>query len=131
MLLTVTPLYATVLILFYLLLTGRVIFLRRLLRVGLGHSNKDSLQKAIRVHGNFQEYVPLSLFVLLLLELNGSNLYFLHTLGIVLILARILHAIGLYNFMGASVGRSIGSLLNYLVLFTGSLGLCSRLMVFF
>jgi uncharacterized protein len=131
MLLTITPVYISFLILFYLALTLRVIYLRRLFRIGLGDGGNPQLQKSIRVHGNFQEFVPLTLVLLIALEINKIHPYFIHFLGTLLILGRIIHAIGVYSFSGSSLGRFCGALLNYLVLLLGSLGLCGRWMVFF
>lgn len=91
---TVTPLYAGLLALLFLALSIRAIAARRRARLALGTGDNAALLRATRVHGNFAEYVPLALLLLLLLELQGAPVLLLHTLGIALLLARLLHAIG-------------------------------------
>ena len=131
MLLNIIPLYTCLLTVFYIILCFRVIYLRRLLRVGLGHGDQSQLRRAIRVHGNFQEYVPLSLLIILILELNNSDPILLHFLGSTLLLSRIIHAIGLIKHGGSSPGRFFGTGLNYLMLLVGTIGLSCGLMVLF
>jgi hypothetical protein len=53
------------------------------------------LEGAIRAQGNATEYVPISLILLVLLELDGANLAFIHVGGIALIMGRLIHAKGL------------------------------------
>ena len=60
---SVTPIYGGLAALFFALLSFRVIQLRGVTKIGLGFEGDQGLQRAIRVHGNFAEYVP---FVLLL-----------------------------------------------------------------
>ncbi|PPC75377.1 hypothetical protein C4K68_20640 [Pokkaliibacter plantistimulans] len=60
-------LYAGLLGLIYIFLSYRVIAGRRQYRVALGDNHVAPLQRRIRVHGNFMEYVPLALILLLLL----------------------------------------------------------------
>ncbi len=64
----VTGFYAALLAIFYVVLAFAVVRQRMKLRVGLGDGQQPSLIKAIRIHGNFAEYVPFALLLLLLLE---------------------------------------------------------------
>ncbi|MBL8709496.1 MAG: MAPEG family protein [Rhodospirillaceae bacterium] len=91
---TVTPLYAGLLALLFLVLSQRAIGARRKARVALGPGNDPALLRALRVHGNFAEYVPLALVLLMLLELQLVPALLLHGLGLALLLARVIHAIG-------------------------------------
>ena len=50
--------------------------------------------RAMRVHANFAEYVPLSLFLIYLVEASGVNLLIVHALGVALVVARLSHAYG-------------------------------------
>ncbi|EGN74425.1 MAPEG superfamily protein [Idiomarina sp. A28L] len=110
MILPVTSLFAALLTLLYLVLAVRIIRLRWRDRVGIGNGEAVDLQAAVRIHGNFIEYVPLALILLGLMELNGANPVLLYGLGGLLFLARINHAIGLTKSVGVSVYRSIGVL---------------------
>jgi uncharacterized membrane protein YecN with MAPEG domain len=111
-----TSFYAGILGLFYVALSFRVISLRRKYRVGINHGQEKELERAIRVHGNFAEYVPLALFLLLLLELNQTSEIALHILGSALFVGRILHALGLDKSAGTSMPRMIGMILTFLVI---------------
>lgn len=85
-------------------------------RIGLGTGGDAALERKIRVHGNFIENVPFALLVLALLELCGLPTTWLWTLGIALLLARALHAVGFSRRSGYSFGRFWGTLLTWLVL---------------
>jgi uncharacterized membrane protein YecN with MAPEG domain len=112
----IIPFYAGILTLLYIGLTARVINLRRLLRVGIGDGGQHELKRAIRVHANFGEYIPLTLILLAFAELKGLGNNWLHVCGSALIVSRLLHALGLGNNPGTSPGRFLGSAINYTVL---------------
>ena len=71
------------------------------------------LLRAQRAHGNAAEYVPLVLVLLLALALVKAPAVLLHGVGGGLAAGRVLHAIGLYQSSGASVGRMLGILLTW------------------
>ncbi|MBD2536168.1 MAPEG family protein [Nostoc flagelliforme FACHB-838] len=80
-----------------------------------------ALQRTIRAHGNFTEYVPQSLIFLIVLELMQAFNGLLWMLGTLLMLARISHAWGLIHTYGPSPGRAIGFFGTWLVYLVGSL----------
>ena len=108
-----TSFYAGLLAVFYVLLSFRIILLRKKYRIGIGHGEEMELHRAIRVHGNFAEYVPLALFLLLLLELGQAETWILHTLGSMLLFGRLFHAMGLGKSAGTSMPRFLGGVLTY------------------
>ncbi|MCR6662593.1 MAG: MAPEG family protein [Luteimonas sp.] len=112
----ITLLIASLHVLLYLWLTVRVITRRKASRIGIGTGGNEVLARAVRVHANFGEYVPLGLLLLALLELSGIRPALLWVFGIGLLLARILHAIGLGGSAGVSFGRFGGMLLTLGVL---------------
>ena len=69
----------------------------------------DLVLLAMRKHGNFVEYVPFFMIMFAALELNGASPLFLHGLGLAMILARILHAVGLKADTIESLARGIGA----------------------
>ncbi|MEH1814425.1 MAG: MAPEG family protein [Nostoc sp.] len=79
------------------------------------------LQRTIRAHGNFTEYVPLSLIFLIALEWMQAGKGLLWMLGTLLTLARIAHAWGLIQTYGPSLGRAIGFFGTWLVYIVASL----------
>lgn len=119
----VTPLYAALCGLLLIVLAVRVIRLRQRHSVGIGDGGHADLGKAIRVHANFVEYVPLALLLLFLLELTRQPVWALHLLGAMLFLGRILHAWGLSRTAKLSSGRAIGIGLTFTVIVITSLWL--------
>ncbi|MGV8942407.1 MAG: MAPEG family protein [Lysobacter sp.] len=85
-------------------------------RIGIGSGGDEQLSRRIRVQGNFVEYVPMALLMLLLLELCGLAAMWVWTLGGVLLCARILHAYGLSGSAGTSPGRALGATLTFAVM---------------
>lgn len=89
-----TPYYAAILALIYVALSFRVIRIRQQLKVSLGDGKDKQLKRAIRVHGNFAEYVPLTLMMIYFVEIQSHNALLIHGLCTVLILARLSHIYG-------------------------------------
>jgi uncharacterized membrane protein YecN with MAPEG domain len=114
--LPVTALYAGLLGLGFLWLATRVIKARRTYRVALGTGQHRLVERAIRAHGNFAEYVPFALVVLALLELNRLPDPGLHALGTVLLAARALHAHGIAQEPEVFRWRVLGMSLTFTVI---------------
>jgi uncharacterized protein len=91
----ISSLYAFLLGLIFLVLTIRIIKLRRSLKISLGDGENVDLQRAIRAHGNFCEVVPFALVLIILSEVNGISPLFLHICGTTLLIGRISHAYGI------------------------------------
>lgn len=91
----VSPIYAGILALLIVWLSLNVIKLRRTNKVSLGDGGEPDLQVAIRSQGNATEYIPISLILLILLELSGASVLVVHVGGIAIIVGRVLHAKGL------------------------------------
>ena len=112
----ITLIYAGLLGLLFLLLSFWVVKRRAQFKVMIGEGEAPEMLSAIRAHGNFAEYVPLALLMLALLELAGTAAAVVWTCGLVLLLARLAHAIGLGGSAGYSAGRFGGTLLTLAVL---------------
>ena len=93
--LTVAPLYGALLAPLYLVLSVRVILYRRQNRVAYGDKAYPPFQAMIRAHANFAEYVPLTLILIALAELNAVGALWLHLAGFVLLIGRIIHGLGM------------------------------------
>jgi uncharacterized membrane protein YecN with MAPEG domain len=96
--------------LLYLMLAGFVVRHRYRAKVGIGDGGDPALSRAIRVHGNFAEYVPLTLVLLFLLATAGWGSLYIHVLAGILFAARLAHALGLAGSDGPSIGRGAGML---------------------
>ncbi len=104
----VTSIYAAILGLFFVVLSIRTIKARRRCQIALGYGEEIDLVRTARVHGNFAEYVPLSLLLLYFLEISPAPNALLHGLGIVLIISRALHAYGVSQVEEDFRFRTIG-----------------------
>ncbi|MCZ8167156.1 MAPEG family protein [Silanimonas sp.] len=112
----ITGLYAALCALLILALSFRIVGLRRRLKVGIGDGGDAGLARAIRAQANAVEYVPLMLVMLLVAENNGAGVVFVHVCGAGLVLARVLHAVGLSGSAGTSFGRFWGTLGTWILL---------------
>jgi uncharacterized membrane protein YecN with MAPEG domain len=112
---TVTPLYAGLLALLYFVLSLRVVQMRGT-GISLGDGGNAQMLRRIRGHANFAEYVPLILVMMAMLELSKFSIYLLHALGIVLVVARLLHGYALSFTEKFKFGRFWGTFLTYLVM---------------
>lgn len=117
-----TGIYASLLALVYLWLSTVVIKLRFKYRVGIGDGGHEALAKAIRVHANYSEYVPIALLLLAIFELNHANEVLIHILGGMLLIGRLLHAFGLNKSIGASYQRVAGTVLTFTTIFLLAVG---------
>ena len=89
---------------------------QRALPISLGDGDEKELKKRIRAQANAIEYLPLALLLLLSLEWNQTQPVVLQACGIVLIFARIIHAIGLSMTGGLSPGRMVGTVLTWTIM---------------
>jgi uncharacterized membrane protein YecN with MAPEG domain len=90
----IVPFYAAILALLFVALSVRTLRLRRRLRIDVGDAGNQAMLRAMRVHSNFAEYVPLSLLVFHFAELRGADPWLLHALGVCLVAGRSSHAYG-------------------------------------
>ncbi|MGH8113496.1 MAG: MAPEG family protein [Rhodanobacteraceae bacterium] len=107
----------------------RVMWLRNMHGVNLGSGGNADMERAIRAHANAAEYLPIALLLLVLLAIDQTRPGLLHLFGIVLIVGRILHAIGLSSVSGRSFGRAAGIGLTVLVMLVMAILLIVRFAV--
>lgn len=119
----VTPFYAGLLALWFLVLSVRVVRGRQATGTQMGDGGHEDLIRRIRAHGNFAEYVPLVLLMMGLLELGHTSIYVLHAMGIVLLFARLMHGYALAFTRKFFIGRFSGVTLTFALLAVGG-GLC-------
>jgi hypothetical protein len=117
----VTPVYATLLGLLFIALSVRTIRLRRKHQVAVGDGNNSELRRAMRVHANFAEYVPLALLLILFVELDGTPKWWVHALAIALVCGRLAHAWGVSQTKENFRYRVSGMVLTFGVIATAGL----------
>ncbi len=118
---SITALYAGLSALLLVVLSARVIAVRRDLRIALGDGDDQRLVRRIRAHANFVEYTPIALLLILLAELLGSAGWLIHALGITLLFGRTAHAWSMAS--GDLRGRLAGMSCTFAVLIVGA-GCC-------
>lgn len=112
----ITALYGSLCGLLVLVLAVQVVKHRRRFKIGVGSGDQKQLELAIRVHSNAIEYIPIALILLAMFEANQGNAYLAHTMGMVLVLGRVLHAQGLGTNPGVSFGRFWGTLFTWIAI---------------
>jgi uncharacterized membrane protein YecN with MAPEG domain len=120
---TIVPAYAAMLALIYIFLALRVIRTRQSARVAIGAGDNRSLERAIRVHGNFAEYVPLALLLLAFVEMQGGPAWWINVLCFALVAARVIHAYGVSQEKENLRFRVVGMVTTFFVLASSSLSL--------
>ncbi|MDQ2093460.1 MAPEG family protein [Rhodalgimonas zhirmunskyi] len=114
--LAVTTLYAGLLGLFYLGLSAWVVMQRGRRKVMSGDKGDPIMANAMRVHANFNEYVPMLLILMGLAEVNGLGATWMHVIGITLLIARGLHGFGMGRLPHWPPGRGGGAALSFALL---------------
>lgn len=114
--LSLVPLYAAFLAVLYVALSIRTIILRDRLHVALGDGGHTQLQRAVRVHANFAEYVPLALLLIAFAEMAGAHAMLIHILAAALCVGRCLHAYGVSQVKETLALRVAGMILTFSVL---------------
>ena len=91
-----------------LVLSVRVVRLRRRHGVVFGDGEVADLAQAVRAFGNATEYVPAALIGVVVLALLGAQPLLIHAAGLLLFVGRVAHAWGLSRSGGASAPRAVG-----------------------
>lgn len=110
MLLPVTALYAAISGIMLIGLSIYVSILRGKLGVSLMGGGNIKLVERIRRHGNFTENVPITLILMATVELNGASATWLHAIGLLLVISRIIHPFGIREDKPNSIWRILGAL---------------------
>lgn len=109
------PMYAALLAILFLVLSIRIILLRRNLGIALGHGSDPKMLRAMRVHANFAEYVPLCLLLIAGSELMHAPAILVHGLGVTLVVGRVLHAYGVSRAREIMMLRVVGMVSTFTV----------------
>lgn len=94
MMLEIVPIYAALLGVLYLVLSGRAIRARRSARKAIGALGDTALDRHVRVHANFAEYAPFVLLLLAFAEIREAPEGLLHLACAGLVVGRLSHAWG-------------------------------------
>lgn len=119
----VTPFYAALMALLFVALSIRTLRLRHRFQVAIGPGEEPLLERAMRVHANFAEYVPIALLLVLFVEMATRNGTLVHALGVLLIAGRGLHAYGVSQLRENFRYRVAGMTLTFTVIITAAVTL--------
>jgi uncharacterized membrane protein YecN with MAPEG domain len=111
----ITTLYAGLLGLILIGVAFPAGFQRGRKNIPVGDGGDPAMLLAMRRHANFAEWVPFTLLLIALLELDHVRGTAIHALGAGLVLARICHALGLKADTMKNPLRFIGAILQVLV----------------
>lgn len=125
----ITSFYAGLLALMLIALSFYVIKGRLKNKIGLGDGGNDDMMKRMRIHGNFTEYVPMLLILLFLMETTGFEAWMLHIYGLLIVISRSLHALGIYKSSVSSTPRFVGMIGTFTLLFLGGFACIFRYIV--
>ncbi|WP_170409118.1 MAPEG family protein [Ruegeria arenilitoris] len=111
--LSVTPIYAALLAILYVVLSAKVISQRRSDKISYGDGGNTAMLKVMRTHSNFVEYTPFALLLIAMVELQGAGGLLLNLLGLALLTGRVMHAYGFGRSPQIVILRQIGMLLTF------------------
>ena len=102
-------------------LSWRIMHMRGKLEVMAGDGGEKDLNVAVRIQGNFIEYVPMALLLILITEAEGYPASAVHGLCLSLIFARLAHVHGMMQKGASGKGRRFGAMLTFVVIAVASL----------
>jgi uncharacterized membrane protein YecN with MAPEG domain len=117
----VVPFYAAILALLFVALSVRTLRLRRRLQIAVGDAGSHAMLRAMRVHSNFAEYVPLGLLLLYFAEVRGAQPLLVHVLAASLLVGRTSHAYGVSQLKEKHRYRVFGMAMTLTALIIASL----------
>jgi uncharacterized membrane protein YecN with MAPEG domain len=121
----IVSLYAALFGFMLVILSLRTVRGRYNLKANIGDANNSQMLRLMRAHGNFTEYVPMTLFLIFLAEQGGTSPRWIHSLCIVLLVGRISHAYGISQVHEDFRYRKLGMALTFSVICISSVLLLS------
>ena len=123
----ITALYAIVFAVLMIVLSTHVTMLRASLGVSINDGGNKELALRMRRHGNFVENVPMIVLLMLLAELLGSGALWLHAAGLLLLLGRVMHVVGLQQDNAKTLLRILGGMLTKLAALVAAVAILWRI----
>jgi uncharacterized protein len=117
--LQILALYGALLGLIFMALSVLTIRTRRAQQISLGTGDDETLQRRMRAHANFAEYVPLALILLAGTAIMGAHAWFIHAGGALLCAGRLAHAGAILS--GTLRFRAYGMVATFLVILAASI----------
>ena len=125
----ITPIYAGFFGILLVCLCWRVVSLRNRQENKMNESGHTALTAAVRAQDNLQEYLPVALLLMFMVENLHFSVWIVHALGALLVIARVIHLKGINEPSGKSLRRRVGTRLTWVQIiissalcFAGALG---------
>ena len=112
----ITLLYTSLITMLAIFLAFKVGITRGKTNTLLGEGDSSELLQSIRSHGNLMESAPITLILLLLLEMQSVADWKLHLIGSSFFLFRILHAYGISISRESTPYRVVGALGSWMLM---------------
>jgi len=117
---SIVPLYASILALLFVVLSIRTVQMRRRFKIVIGDAGNHAMLRAMRVHSNFAEYVPLSLLLIFFVEMRDAHVLLVHALECCLVVGRASHAFGVSQIKENYRFRVFGMTMTFITLVAAS-----------
>jgi uncharacterized protein len=95
-------------------------------QAAIGTRGDVSLERKIRVHANFAEYVPFALLLLTFAEMQGGPAWLIHLICLALLAGRTIHAYGVSQVHEDYRLRSTGMAITFAVIALTAVMLIAR-----
>lgn len=106
--LIITALSAAILSGLCVMLSLKVVGIRRREKISVGDNGNEELLRAIRAQANLLEYAPLAIILIACAELNGVHRLLVGLLALAFIAGRILHPVGMRDDKVGMSARVLG-----------------------
>jgi len=110
----ITGLSAAILGALNVMLSLKVVGIRRKEKISVGDGGNELLLRAQRAQGNLLEYAPMTLILLACAEVNGVHRFLLALLALAFIAGRIMHPVGIRDAQAPFKMRVMGMQLTLL-----------------
>ena len=119
--LIITPVYAALIAILFVILSVNVILQRRRSRISVGDRGEKDMIKAMRTQSNCAEYAPFGLLLIAMVEMQGAGVWLVNLLGLSLLAGRLLHAYGFGKTPQTIILRQIGMGLTFAAVLVAAL----------
>jgi uncharacterized membrane protein YecN with MAPEG domain len=109
----ITAMSAAILGVWLIILSIRVVGMRRITSVSLGDGGEERLNRRIRAHGNLSEYAPLGLILLFLAEAQGAATWIVLICAVIFVAGRLAHGYALSFTAKNAAARMSGMLMTF------------------
>lgn len=111
----ITALYAGIFALMAVALSMMVSIARRRSDISILDGDNPTLAERMRRHGNFIETVPLVLILMGLMEVQAVSVFWLHLMGLSLLVFRVAHVFGVHADRTIAMPRFVGAMGTHLI----------------